>query len=232
GQDITDKLDHLLDHARDVQVRLTEAEQEVAAATSAERDRLQRAFALRQAQRREWHDLDIESAEQNLAEAQRTFDSLLTGTQDLATAEHDVADATARLDAARRAASAAADVLAEARAARRAIDRVVADLRDGAAGTVPEAHREELERRYAQVRGTVTHDAVDEVSLAVSRTLDGEREAGLRSSGAAEREITAILGEFRRRWPAATRDLGAGVADRERYLELAQALRGEHLPQL
>lgn len=233
GDDITDKLDHLLSRARDVQARLSAAEDAVGAATNAERDRLQRAFALRQVQRREWHDVDIESAEQNLAEAQRTFDSLLTGTQDLATAEHDVEDAEERLAAARVTAAVAADVLAEARAARRAIERVVHQLRGAAApGAIPDAHREELERRYAEVRRAVTHDVVDEVSLAVSRTLDGEREAGLRSSGAAEREITALLAEFRRTWPALTRDLGAGVGDRALYLDLAETLRTRRLPEL
>ncbi|WP_344106528.1 ATP-binding protein [Myceligenerans crystallogenes] len=233
GDDITDKLDHLLGQARDVQARLTAAEDAVAAATNAERDRLQRVFALRQVQRREWHDVDIESAEQNLAEAQRTFDSLLTGTQDLATAEHDVEEAEERLSAARVTAAVAADVLAEARAARRAIERVVEQLRGASApDAIPDAHREELEGRYAQVRRTVTHDVVDEVSLAVSRTLDGEREAGLRSSGAAEREITGLLAEFRRSWPALTRDLGAGVGDRARYLELAESVRTRRLPEL
>ncbi|MBO0609954.1 ATP-binding protein [Myceligenerans salitolerans] len=232
GTDVTEKLDHLLGRAREVQARLTAAEDAVAAATAAERERLQRAFALRQVQRREWHDVDIESAEQDLAEAQRTFDSLLTGTQDLAAAEHDVTGAERRLSAARTAASVAADVLAEARAARRSIERVVDELRGTVAGTIPQEHRAELERRYAEVRETVTHDVVDEVSLVVSRALDGEREAGLRSSGAAERQITELLGEFRRTWPALTRDIGAGVGDRGRYLALAEEIRTRRLPAL
>ncbi|GAB4084864.1 ATP-binding protein [Myceligenerans cantabricum] len=232
GTDVTDKLDHLLGKARDVQARLTAAEDAVAAATNAERDRLQRAFALRQVQRREWRDVDIETAEQDLAEAQHTFDSLLSGTQDLAAAEHDVAAAERRLTAARLTSAAAADVLAEARAARRAIERVVKELRGTGSGTIPDAHRAELERRYAQVRPTVTHEVVDEVSLVVSRTLDGEREAGLRTSGAAEREISALLGEFRRSWPALTRDLSGNVGDRGRYLGLAEEIRTRRLPEL
>ncbi|MBL0887021.1 hypothetical protein HGK34_12140 [Myceligenerans sp. I2] len=232
GGDITDKLDHLLGKAREIQSRLTAAEDAVAAATAAERERLQRAFALRQVQRREWRDVDIESAEQDLAEAQRTFDSLLSGTQDLAAAEHDVAGAERRLAEARTAASAAADVLAEARAARRAMERVVRELRGTVSPAIPDEHRAELERRYAEVRPTVTHDVVDEVSLVVSRALDAEREAGLRGSGAAEREITELLGEFRRNWPALTRDIGAGVGDRGHYLELAEEIRSRQLPEL
>jgi hypothetical protein len=77
----------------------------------------------------------------------------------------------------------------------------------------------------------VTHEVIDDVSLTVSRTLDAEREAGLRTSGAAEREIVGLLAEFRRRWPAITRDLTAQVGDRSRYLEVLERIRTSRLPE-
>lgn len=231
GWDADDRLDQLLELARETQARLTEADSAVADAVAEQREAVRRQLTLRHVARREWREVDIETAEADLTDAQASFDRLLDGTMDLLQASQDVAAAEARLDQARTAAAEAADTLAEARAHRRSLERVVTELGDAPTNAIPLAHREELEKRYAAVRKTVTHEVIDDVSLTVSRTLDAEREAGLRTSGAAEREIVGLLSEFRRRWPAITRDLTAQVGDRSRYLEVLERIRTSRLPE-
>lgn len=231
GWDADDRLDQLLELARDTQARLAQADAAVADAVAEQREAVRRQLTLRHVARREWREVDIETAEADLTDAQASFDRLLDGTMDLLQASQDVAAAEHRLDQARAAAAVAADTLAEARAHRRSLERVVAELGDAPTNAIPLAHREELEKRYAAVRTTVTHEVIDDVSLTVSRTLDAEREAGLRTSGAAEREIVGLLAEFRRRWPAITRDLTAQVGDRSRYLEVLERIRTSRLPE-
>lgn len=231
GWDADDRLDQLLELARETQARLADADAAVADAVAEQREAVRRQLTLRHVARREWREVDIETAEADLTDAQASFDRLLDGTMDLLQASQDVAAAETRLDQARAAAAVAADTLAEARAHRRSLERVVAELGDAPTNAIPLAHRQELERRYAAVRTTVTHDVIDDVSLAVSRTLDAEREAGLRTSAAAEREIVGLLSEFRRRWPAITRDLTAQVGDRSRYLEVLERIRTSRLPE-
>jgi uncharacterized protein YPO0396 len=231
GWDADDRLDQLLELARETQARLAEADAAVADAVAEQREAVRRQLTLRHVARREWREVDIETAEADLTDAQASFDRLLDGTMDLLQASQDVAAAETRLDQARAAAAVAADALAEARAHRRSLERVVAELGDAPVGAIPLAHREELEKRYAAVRKTVTHEVIDDVTLTVSRTLDAEREAGLRTSGAAEREIVGLLAEFRRRWPAITRDLTAQVGDRSRYLEVLERIRTSRLPE-
>ncbi|MFC7022649.1 ATP-binding protein, partial [Promicromonospora thailandica] len=231
GWDADDRLDQLLELARATQARLAEADAAVADAVAEQREAVRRQLTLRHVARREWREVDIDTAEADLTDAQASFDRLLDGTMDLLQASQDVAAAETRLDQARAAAAEAADTLAEARAHRRSLERVVAELGDAPTTAIPLAHREELEKRYAAVRTTVTHEVIDDVSLAVSRTLDAEREAGLRSSAAAEREIVGLLSEFRRRWPAITRDLTAQVGDRTRYLEVLERIRTSRLPE-
>ncbi|WP_419703317.1 ATP-binding protein [Promicromonospora sp. NFX87] len=231
GWDADDRLDQLLELARATQARLAEADAAVADAVAEQREAVRRQLTLRHVARREWREVDIETAEADLTDAQASFDRLLDGTMDLLQASQDVAAAETRLDQARAAAAVAADTLAEARAHRRSLERVVAELGDAPTNAIPLAHREELEKRYAAVRKTVTHEVIDDVSLTVSRTLDAEREAGLRTSGAAEREIVGLLAEFRRRWPAITRDLTAQVGDRSRYLEVLERIRTSRLPE-
>ncbi|MGI5190492.1 ATP-binding protein [Promicromonospora sp. CA-289599] len=231
GWDADDRLDQLLELARATQARLAEADAAVADAVAEQREAVRRQLTLRHVARREWREVDIETAEADLTDAQASFDRLLDGTMDLLQASQDVAAAETRLDQARAAAAVAADTLAEARAHRRSLERVVAELGDAPTTAIPLAHREELEKRYAAVRKTVTHEVIDDVSLTVSRTLDAEREAGLRISGAAEREIVGLLAEFRRRWPAITRDLTAQVGDRSRYLEVLERIRTSRLPE-
>jgi uncharacterized protein YPO0396 len=231
GWDADDRLDQLLELARETQARLAEADAAVADAVAEQREAVRRQLTLRHVARREWREVDIETAEADLTDAQASFDRLLDGTMDLLQASQDVAAAETRLDQARAAAAVAADTLAEARAHRRSLERVVAELGDAPTHSIPPAHREELEKRYAAVRTTVTHEVIDDVSLTVSRTLDAEREAGLRTSGAAEREIVGLLAEFRRRWPAITRDLTAQVGDRSRYLEVLERIRTSRLPE-
>jgi uncharacterized protein YPO0396 len=231
GWDADDRLDQLLELARETQARLAEADAAVADAVAEQREAVRRQLTLRHVARREWREVDIETAEADLTDAQASFDRLLDGTMDLLQASQDVAAAETRLDQARAAAAVAADTLAEARAHRRSLERVVAELGAAPTNAIPLAHREELEKRYAAVRKTVTHDVIDDVSLTVSRTLDAEREAGLRTSAAAEREIVGLLSEFRRRWPAITRDLTAQVGDRSRYLEVLERIRTSRLPE-
>ncbi|MEU4363164.1 ATP-binding protein [Promicromonospora sp. NPDC023987] len=231
GWDADDRLDQLLELARETQARLAEADAAVADAVAEQREAVRRQLTLRHVARREWREVDIETAEADLTDAQASFDRLLDGTMDLLQASQDVAAAESRLDQARAAAAVAADTLAEARAHRRSLERVVTELGDAPTSPIPLAHREELEKRYAAVRKTVTHEVIDDVSLTVSRTLDAEREAGLRTSGAAEREIVGLLAEFRRRWPAITRDLTAQVGDRSRYLEVLERIRTSRLPE-
>ncbi|MGW2094931.1 SbcC/MukB-like Walker B domain-containing protein [Promicromonospora sukumoe] len=231
GWDADDRLDQLLELARETQARLARADEAVADAVAEQREAVRRQLTLRHVARREWREVDIETAEADLTDAQASFDRLLDGTMDLLQASQDVAAAETRLDQARAAAAEAADALAEARAHRRSLEHVVADLGDAPTTAIPLAHRQELEKRYAAVRKTVTHEVIDDVSLAVSRTLDAEREAGLRTSGAAEREIVGLLSEFRRRWPAITRDLTAQVGDRTRYLEVLERIRTSRLPE-
>ncbi|WP_369375523.1 SbcC/MukB-like Walker B domain-containing protein [Promicromonospora sp. Populi] len=231
GWDADDRLDQLLELARETQARLAEADAAVADAVAEQREAVRRQLTLRHVARREWREVDIETAEADLTDAQASFDRLLDGTMDLLQASQDVAAAETRLDQARAAAAIAADDLAEARAHRRSLERIVADLGDAPTNAIPLAHREELEKRYSAVRKTVTHEVIDDVSLTVSRTLDAEREAGLRTSGAAEREIVGVLAEFRRRWPAITRDLTAQVGDRSRYLEVLERIRTSRLPE-
>lgn len=231
GWDADDRLDQLLELARETQARLAAADAAVSDAVAEQREAVRRQLTLRHVARREWREVDIETAEADLTDAQASFDRLLDGTMDLLQASQDVAAAEARLDQARTAAAEAADTLAEARAHRRSLERVVAELGDAPTNAIPLAHREELEKRYAAVRKTVTHEVIDDVSLTVSRTLDAEREAGLRTSGAAEREIVGLLSEFRRRWPAITRDLTAQVGDRSRYLEVLERIRTSRLPE-
>ncbi|WP_129783716.1 ATP-binding protein, partial [Promicromonospora panici] len=231
GWDADDRLDQLLELARETQARLAEADAAVADAVAQQREAVRRQLTLRHVARREWREVDIETAEADLTDAQASFDRLLDGTMDLLQASQDVAAAETRLDQARAAAAEAADTLAEARAHRRSLERVVAELGDAPTNAIPLAHREELEKRYAAVRKTVTHEVIDDVSLTVSRTLDAEREAGLRTSGAAEREIVGLLSEFRRRWPAITRDLTTQVSDRSRYLEVLERIRTSRLPE-
>jgi uncharacterized protein YPO0396 len=231
GWDADDRLDQLLELARETQARLAEADAAVADAVAEQREAVRRQLTLRHVARREWREVDIETAEADLTDAQASFDRLLDGTMDLLQASQDVAAAETRLDQARAAAAVAADTLAEARAHRRSLERVVAELGDAPTHAIPLAHRAELEKRYAAVRTTVTHEVIDDVSLTVSRTLDAEREAGLRTSGAAEREIVGLLAEFRRRWPAITRDLTAQVGDRSRYLEVLERIRTSRLPE-
>lgn len=231
GWDADDRLDQLLELARETQARLAEADNAVADAVAEQREAVRRQLTLRHVARREWREVDIETAEADLTDAQASFDRLLDGTMDLLQASQDVAAAETRLDHARAAAAVAADTLAEARAHRRSLERVVAELGDAPTNAIPLAHRTELEKRYAAVRKTVTHEVIDDVSLTVSRTLDAEREAGLRTSGAAEREIVGLLSEFRRRWPAITRDLTAQVGDRSRYLEVLERIRTSRLPE-
>jgi len=231
GWDADDRLDQLLELARETQARLAEADAAVSDAVAEQREAVRRQLTLRHVARREWREVDIETAEADLTDAQASFDRLLDGTMDLLQASQDVAAAEMRLDQARTAAAEAADTLAEARAHRRSLERVVAELGDAPTNAIPLAHREELEKRYAAVRKTVTHEVIDDVSLAVSRTLDAEREAGLRTSAAAEREIVGLLSEFRRRWPAITRDLTAQVGDRTRYLEVLERIRTSRLPE-
>ncbi|MEU4386938.1 ATP-binding protein [Promicromonospora sp. NPDC023805] len=231
GWDADDRLDQLLELARATQARLAEADAAVADAVAEQREAVRRQLTLRHVARREWREVDIETAEADLTDAQASFDRLLDGTMDLLQASQDVAAAETRLDQARAAAAVAADTLAEARAHRRSLERVVSELGDAPTNAIPLAHREELEKRYAAVRKTVTHEVIDDVSLTVSRTLDAEREAGLRISGAAEREIVGLLAEFRRRWPAITRDLTAQVGDRSQYLEVLERIRTSRLPE-
>lgn len=231
GWDADDRLDQLLELARETQARLAEADAAVADAVAEQREAVRRQLTLRHVARREWREVDIETAEADLTDAQASFDRLLDGTMDLLQASQDVAAAETRLDQARAAAAVAADTLAEARAHRRSLERVVAELGDAPTNAIPLAHRTELEKRYAAVRKTVTHEVIDDVSLTVSRTLDAEREAGLRTSAAAEREIVGLLSEFRRRWPAITRDLTAQVSDRSRYLEVLERIRTSRLPE-
>lgn len=231
GWDADDRLDQLLELARATQARLAEADEAVADAVAEQREAVRRQLTLRHVARREWREVDIETAEADLTDAQASFDRLLDGTMDLLQASQDVAAAETRLDQARAAAAEAADALAEARAHRRSLEHVVAELGDAPTNAIPLAHRQELEKRYAAVRKTVTHEVIDDVSLTVSRTLDAEREAGLRTSGAAEREIVGLLSEFRRRWPAITRDLTAQVGDRARYLEVLERIRTSRLPE-
>ena len=231
GWDADDRLDQLLELARETQARLAEADAAVADAVAEQREAVRRQLTLRHVARREWREVDIETAEADLTDAQASFDRLLDGTMDLLQASQDVAAAETRLDQARAAAAVAADTLAEARAHRRSLERVVAELGDAPTNAIPLAHRTELEKRYAAVRKTVTHEVIDDVSLTVSRTLDAEREAGLRTSAAAEREIVGLLSEFRRRWPAITRDLTAQVSDRSRYLEVLERSRTSRLPE-
>ncbi|MFD6445349.1 ATP-binding protein [Promicromonospora sp. NPDC060204] len=231
GWDADDRLDQLLELARETQARLAQADEAVADAVAEQREAVRRQLTLRHVARREWREVDIETAEADLTDAQASFDRLLDGTMDLLQASQDVAAAETRLDQARAAAAEAADALAEARAHRRSLEHVVAELGDAPTNAIPLAHRHELEKRYAAVRKTVTHEVIDDVSLTVSRTLDAEREAGLRTSGAAEREIVGLLAEFRRRWPAITRDLTAQVGDRARYLEVLERIRTSRLPE-
>jgi uncharacterized protein YPO0396 len=231
GWDADDRLDQLLELARETQARLADTDSAVADAVAEQREAVRRQLTLRHVARREWREVDIETAEADLTDAQASFDRLLDGTMDLLQASQDVAAAETRLDHARAAAAEAADALAEARAHRRSLERVVAELGDAPTNAIPLAHRQELEKRYAAVRKTVTHEVIDDVSLTVSRTLDAEREAGLRTSAAAEREIVGLLSEFRRRWPAITRDLTAQVGDRSRYLEVLERIRTSRLPE-
>lgn len=232
GWDNLDKLDHLLTQVGEAQADADAADQALELAEQRERDQRRRRDGLRQVDRRDWAEVDIDTAERTLVEAQRELASLLAGTQDLAAAAQDVTEAMTWLEQAREKAAASADALAEARAVRRAVERVVDELGAGPIAPLPLAQRTELERRYTSLQRTITHATIDDVSLRVAHGIDAEREAGLRSAGAAEREIVTVLAEFKRLWPAVVRDLTDQVGDRTRYLDLLEALRVKRLPVL
>ena len=196
-----------------------------------------RADALTILDRREWADLDVAAAEQQLQRARQRIDELRAASGDLRAAEKVESDAIVALTAARAAERVVLDALSTMRGEVRVLEQVITELTSTlahqAGGTRRPAHHDGLEARFLAERTarSTTHRTIDDTALRVSRKLANERDAATRAAGDAERRFQTIAAAINGRWPALTGDLTSDIADRAGYLELLGRLAGDRLPE-
>lgn len=230
GFDNAEKVEHLLGLLREARAELDRAE---AALGRAERDRtagLDRQSALKSLERREWTDVDVDSAQSVLDRARRALDELLAASADLRAAEAEERRAASALIDAREAEQTAMNALAGVKGHLADLERVIAELADADAVAVPSAQQRDLEGRYYRVQRTVRHDAIDRMTLEVGRTLDSERDSAQRTAATAAQHITEIQAGFLRDWQPLAADLTADVNDRTGYIAILDRLEADRLP--
>ncbi|MFJ6131598.1 ATP-binding protein [Janibacter terrae] len=129
-------------------------------------------------------------------------------------------DVGVRLKSARAAADEVAHVVTETRAA---IDA-------GRIAEVDDATAAELDERF-RIRRNITRQQLPEVGLAVLRTLQGERDQAQDAARQASEGLIRSAVSFNGRWPQASTELTATVADRSGYLTLLDSIVARGLPE-
>ncbi|MFH5823719.1 ATP-binding protein [Georgenia sp. AZ-5] len=232
GSDNTAKVEHFLGELRQVTTALDAVRAKLAAAER-ERDQAQRrADVLAALGRHEWSELDVEAAANALDRSRTRLAELRHGNTDLRAAEHEEQQAARALDDARDHERGRRDAVATARAALEQLDAVLADLAPSV-DAAPVPHQGELERRFHEAKTTrvITHAMIDKIALAVATGLEAERDAASEAAREAEKAITRITGDFRRRWPALAGDLTDHIDDRAGFLDIHARLQADRLPE-
>ncbi|WP_454084120.1 ATP-binding protein [Georgenia sp. Marseille-Q6866] len=232
GFDNAAKMDLFLDELRAVKDELVAHEERLGGLDREQRSAGDRAFMLRGLEQRDWSTMDVAAARSALDRSRAALEELRRGNSDLQAAELEAARAEHVLVQAREAEQERRDAVAAVRAHLRDLEKVLAETEDSSTA-VPVAHQEELERRFhaARTRRTVTYDTIDRVANTVTRELVEERDAAQAAARRAEDAITAVVRDFRGRWPALAGDLTAEVGDRSGYLEILGRLRADRLPE-
>lgn len=230
GFDNAEKVEHLLGLLHETDSELESANAELG---RAERERTAaeaRASGLRSLERREWKDVDVDSAQGIRDRAQHALDELLAASSDLRNAEAEERRAAKALATARSAEQDAMDDLASARGHLRELVAVIADLAHADATAVPVAHQRELEQRYYKVQRVVRHEIIDRLTLDVGRGLDAVRDTAQQSAATVAQQIVDIQASFRRSWESLASDLTTAVSDRTGYLAILDRLEADRLP--
>ncbi|NMR20467.1 ATP-binding protein [Cellulomonas fimi] len=231
GFDNADKVEHLLARRASAQTELDAAEREIERADRQARAAQDRRAALRAVEDREWREVDLAGAEQELDRARGALAEILAASADLRTAQAAAGRAREAVGAARDAEQQALAARAEASSELDRLDRLVADLSARPIEPVAPSHHAELEDRFYRQQRSVRYDVVHRVQSQVQSVLQSERETAGRAAARAAERIIGVQAEFKHTWPALAGDLTDALADRDGYLAVLGRLETDRLPE-
>lgn len=229
------KLEALVQQLRRADAELAAAQEILDRAQRESREIAERRGALSAIKEQRWSDVDVDAADQHVADLERQL-------SDLTRDDNDLAAALQVAKCAREDRAEADRVKGEARAA---LDAAVALKRELvedistieaaiAAGTVPELAdhvTSALEERFRSVRRNITRRLIAEVGQTVTQQLSSERAAAQEAERRASDHVVGLATRFKGQWPAAATDLSAGVEDRLGYVQLLNDIEARGLPE-
>lgn len=174
---------------------------------------------------------DVDAANAVLMRGAAQLESLVKPDSDLKRAMARQDEAKAEYDSLKKVEQAAAEELAEARAQRNHLARLVEGLETMRVAKVSEADAVRLEKRFAAVRRSRKLEDVDYTASQVTQKLAGEG----RSAGGRVREAEAnFVGHATRycsTWPSQASDLSPSIGDRRGFAALLDGIVARGLPE-
>jgi uncharacterized protein YPO0396 len=174
---------------------------------------------------------DVDGAKATLARGEAQLESLVKPDSDLERAMARQEEAKAEYDALKKLEQAAAAVLAEARAQRNHLARLIEGLETTREPEVSEADAAQLEKRFAAVRRSRKLEDVDYTASQVTQKLAAEG----RTAGTRVREAEAHFVEHATRycstWQSQASDLSPSIGDRHGFSGLLDGIVARGLPE-
>lgn len=86
-------------------------------------------------------------------------------------------------------------------------------------------------RDFRRIQRSISRANQPDVSQQVTTALHEEQDRSRTAAGGAESAVTRLAVQFKERWPAASANLTADVADRAGYLAILEGIEAHGLPE-
>ena len=227
-------LDALIEHRAAARHRV-EAAETIIRGLEEQRDReSERRGVLGVIRNRAWSDIDRDGARAAIDVVDEQLDALTSRASGLQDALESLRAAEAERDEAQQV---SVDVRVQVESTRtvtqdlaRVIDEIQSAIDAGRLPEVDEALRAELDERFRD-RRRMTRELLPERGIAVVRDLQTERDRALSDVRRAAEDLVTSAVTFINRWPEASTELTATVADRGGFLDLLDSIVARGLPE-
>lgn len=177
-----------------------------------------------------WADIDVESAESNLATVDERLQQWLQSSAEYAALTVDLERAELEGRAAREAQSAARAKLDTHRAELDGLQKRLDDACNDGAGSVPDAVASRIRARFSAAVRRVTADNIDRTLHTVGRAIGEELRAAGRTTSDAEQAITRILIVYLAEWESRRAEMRPDAEYVDDALAVLARLRNDGLP--
>lgn len=229
------KVEALIARRQEAQAEYEAAKQIVDEASAARDQAQHRAGVLASIREQSWSAVDRAAAMRVIADLEKRLAALTSEDSDLAAAVEAADEARHLRDLTRKEAEEARHLLRSTRHEQESIEAEIARLEaavaDGTLAEVPAELARTLEERFRKVQRSITRASLPDVGQQVASALHEEQDRARAAAGRAESAVTRLAAQFKERWPAASANLTADVADRAGFLTILEGIEAHGLPE-